>query len=139
MEKPKAGKAGGDAGKIRTYFALALVGVAVVLLVAWLASGDNDSSKSGSGEAEIVSTESLRDAVAGQGTPVYWAGERRGAEIELSRPGEGRTYLRYLTGGAKAGDPPASFLPVGPYAPASPVAALRRQGKQSGEIGRAHV
>jgi hypothetical protein len=134
MKKSKAEKVGGETSKVRTYVALALVGVAVVLLVAWLASGDSDSSKSGSGEAEIVSVESLRDAVAGQGTPVYWAGEQKGAEVELSQPGEGRTYLRYLTGGAEAGDPRANFLTVGTYAHANPVAALQRQGQQPGGV-----
>jgi hypothetical protein len=134
MEKPKAEKVGGETSKVRTYIALALVGVAAVLLVAWLASGDSDSSKSASGEAEIVSTESLRDAVAGQGAPVYWAGEQKGAEIELSQPGEGRTYVRYLTGGARAGDTRADFLTVGTYAHANPVAALRQQGREPGGV-----
>jgi hypothetical protein len=134
MDRPNAGKPGADSSRIRSYIALALVGVAAVLLVVWLVSGDDDSSTSNSGEPEIVSTESLEDAVAGESTPVYWAGEQPGTEIELSQPGEGRTYVRYLTGDAEAGDPRADFLTVGTYAHADPVAALRRQGREPGGV-----
>jgi hypothetical protein len=133
MEKP-AGDPGADTSKLRTYIAIVLVGVAAVLLVVWLVSGDSDSSKGNTGEAAVVSTESLRDAVAGEGTPVYWAGEQKGAEVELSQPGEGRTYVRYLTGGAEAGDTRADFLTVGTYVHGSPVAALRRQGNEPGGV-----
>lgn len=133
MDKPKAEKPSTDSNRIRTYIALALVAVAAVLLVVWLTSDDGDSSESDSGEAEIVSVDSLEDAVGG-GEPVYWAGEQEGTEIELSEPGEGRTYVRYLTDGADAGDPRADFLTVGTYAHANPVAALRRQGKEPGGV-----
>jgi hypothetical protein len=122
-----------DANRIRTYIALALVGVAAVLLVVWLVD-DGDDSSGGPGAAEIVSADSLPDAVAGAGTPVYWAGEQSGTELELSRPEAGRTYVRYLTGGAEAGDPRANFLTVGTYVHADSVAALRRQGQQPGGV-----
>jgi hypothetical protein len=135
MDKPKTETLGdGTSKRIRSYIALALVGVAAILLVVWLTSGNDDSSKGDSGAAEIVSVNSLRDAVAGGDTPVYWAGEQQGTEVELSQPGEGRTYVRYLTGGAKAGDPRADFLTVGTYAHAEPVAALRRQGREPGGV-----
>lgn len=134
MDKPKVGQPGPDTNKIRSYIALVLVAVAAVLLVAWLASDDDDSSSSGSGEAEIVSTDALEDAVAGEEEPIYWAGEQEGTELELSRPGEGRTYVRYLTDGAEAGDPRADFLTVGTYVHPEPVAALRRQGKEPGGV-----
>jgi hypothetical protein len=134
MDKSKAGDPGADASKLRTYIAIALVGVAAVLLVVWLVSGDSDSSKSNSGAPEIVSTESLADAVGGESTPVYWAGEQEGAQVELSRPGESRIYVRYLTGDAEAGDPRANFLTVGTYAHANPVAALRQQGRGPGGV-----
>lgn len=137
MDKPKAEKSGGSNGRLRTYIALALVAIAAVLLVVWLASDDGDdgdSAKSESGGAEIVSTEALRDAVSGADAPVYWAGEQKGTEVELSQAGAGRTYVRYLTGGAEAGSSSADFLTVGTYAHANPVAALRRQGKEPGGV-----
>jgi len=134
MDKPKVGKPGADTNKIRSYIALALVAVAAILLVAWLVSDDDDSSGGDAGAAEIVSVDSLEDAVADDPEPVYWVGEQEGTELELSRPGEGRTYVRYLTDGAEAGDPRADFLTVGTYAHPDPVAALRRQGKEPGGV-----
>jgi hypothetical protein len=142
MDEPKTEKAGADSGnRIRTYVALALVGIAAVLLVAWLASGDDDSSKGAKGDstaAEIVTVDSLRETAASRDTPIYWAGERQGTELELSQPDQDRTYVRYLTDGAKAGDPRGDFLTIGTYASANPVAALRRQGNRSdGVLGKA--
>ncbi len=134
MDKPKAETPGTGSDKIRSYIALALVAVAAVLLVAWLVSDDEDSSSGGSDTVEVVSADELEDAVADEQEPVYWAGEQEGTELELSQPGEGRTYVRYLTGGAEAGDERADFLTVGTYVQAAPVAALRRQAKESGGV-----
>ncbi|HET6998439.1 MAG TPA: hypothetical protein VFI03_07590 [Solirubrobacterales bacterium] len=136
MDKPKAEKSGGDAGnKVRNYIALGLVALAVVLFVVWLVSGDDDSSSSSSdsGEAAIVSVDELREESA-EGTPIYWAGERQGTELELSRPDAQRTYVRYLTDGAKAGDQRPNFLTIGTYESADPVAELQRQGKEDGAV-----
>jgi len=134
MNEPEVEKPSGDTNKIRNYVALALVGVAAILLVAWLVSGDDDSSGGSSGEAEIVSVDELEDTVSGEAEPVYWAGEQQGTELELSQPGEGRAYVRYLTDGADAGDPSADFLTVATYPTADPVAALRRQAKEAGGV-----
>lgn len=138
MDKPKAENSGTDTKKIRSYVALALVGLAAVLLVVWLVSGDDDDSSGSSGEARVVSAEELEDAVAGEAEPVYWAGEQEGAELELSQPEGGRTYVRYLTGGAEAGDERADFLTVGTYVQPDAVKALRDQAKASdGVLGTA--
>jgi len=140
MDKPKAEKPSTDTDKIRSYIALALVGVAAVLLVAWLVSGDDDdssSSSSDSGEARIVTPEELQEASSEQALPIYWAGERQGAELELSRPDPQRTYVRYLTGGAQAGNTQPDFLTIGTYESDDPVAALRRQGREGGVLARA--
>lgn len=136
MDKPKAEKPGTD--KIRTYIALALVGLAAVLLLVWLVSGDDDSSSEDSGAARIVSAEELEDAVEDEAEPVYWAGEDEGTELELSQPEAGRTYVRYLTEGAEAGDQRAEFLTVGTYVQPDAVEALRRQARESdGVLGTA--
>ncbi len=134
MEKPKAEKPGTDTNRIRSYIALALVGLAAILLVVWLASGDDDSSTDSSGAAEIVSAEELEETVAGEAEPVYWAGEQEGTELELSRPEEGRAYVRYLTDGADAGDPRGDFLTVGTYVQPGAAEALRRQGGEPGGV-----
>jgi hypothetical protein len=112
----------------------AVTGLILVGLVAWLVL-DGADSQDGSSGAEIVSADSLQAAAATQATPVYWAGERPGTELELSREeGGDRTYVRYLTGGADAGDSRPDFLTVGTYAQVNPVTALRRQGNEPGAV-----
>lgn len=108
--------------------------VASVLALALAGCGGSDSSSSQStntGAAEIVSADSLRDAA--KGAPlIYWAGEQDNTELELSRPEAGRTYVRYLTGDAEAGDKRADFLTVGTYVQPHAAGSLRRQGERSG-------
>lgn len=129
-EKPKS-KAGAkkQATLGITLGAAVLVALALVLLL----SGEDNSPSSSNG-AEVLSAEELREAVSGTGTPVYWAGERKGTELELSRPDSSRTYVRYLTGDAKAGDPRPNFLTVGTYDRPHPVEELRQQGKREGAV-----
>jgi hypothetical protein len=111
----------------------ALVATALALALAGCGGSDSDSSQQTSlGKATIISTDSLREAAADGTTPIYWAGEQGGAELELSQPDKGRAYVRYLTGGAEAGDKRADFLTVGTYAQPNAVASLRRQSKRSG-------
>ncbi len=137
MEKPKPTE--GTLKKSHVELALAAIGAVavIVILVLLLNGGDSkkssDSGKSSNG-AEIVSADALQDAAAQQTTPVYWAGEQKGAELELSQPSQGRTYVRYLTDGAEAGDQRPDFLTVSTYAQGNAVAALRRQGKEPGGV-----
>jgi hypothetical protein len=105
--------------------------VAIVILIVVLSGGED--SKTAANGAEIVSVNELREKVALQGVPAYWAGERPEAELELSQSG-GQTYVRYLTGDAEAGDPRPGFLTVGTYEMTNPLAALRRQGRQPGGV-----
>ncbi len=112
-----------------TIMALALMPA----LVAGCGGSDSSSSRSASsGAAEIVSASSLRETAAKGTAPIYWAGEQDGTRLELSRPDKERTYVRYLTGDAEAGDERAAFLTVSTYAQPNAVASLRRQGGRSG-------
>lgn len=122
--------------KSRVPLIVTLVGILAIALGAWLAlrGGDDSTGSSTSTEAEVVSSDSLREAVGGPGTPVYWAGEQADTEVELSEPEEGRTYIRYLTGDAEAGDPRPDFLTVGTYANEDAVATLERQGEEPGGV-----
>ncbi len=65
--------------------------------------------------AEAVTLQQLKSKAASQSRPLYWAGSRAGATYELTRSADGRTYVRYLTGGAIAGDPTADFVTVATY------------------------
>lgn len=95
------------------------------------ADSESDQQAS-SGAAQVVSADSLREAAPEGATPIYWAGEQEGTELELSRPDEDRTYVRYLTGDAEAGDKRADFLTVSTYVQPNAVAVLRRQSERSG-------
>lgn len=115
--------------------AIAVTALAVVLLAGCGGSGGSDSSSSSStrpGAAEIVSADSLHETASEAAAPIYWAGEQDETELELSQPEKDRTYVRYLTGGAGAGDKRANFLTIGTYAQPNAVASLRRQAKRSG-------
>lgn len=136
MESSKAGGASGKespGGNLR--LRLALAAVLAIGLILWIVLRDDDAgdSTNGSGEAQVVSVEELREEAA-ERSPIYWAGEQAGAELELSRPGEGRTYVRYLTGDAEAGDPQPDFLTVGTYEDENALSKLQRQGKEPGGV-----
>jgi hypothetical protein len=112
--------------------------LALALLPGCGGSDPESGRQASSGAAEVVSADSLRETSSGGATPIYWAGEQDGTELELSQPDEDRTYVRYLTGDAEAGDERADFLTVSTYAQPKAVAVLRRQGERSGgTIGRA--
>ncbi len=110
-----------------------LAGVVAIALVAWLLIDENESTdgsaSQASAEARIVSAQELRDAVSTQSEPVYWAGASAGSKLEFSQPSPDRTYVRYLTGDAEAGDS-KPFLTVGSYGFEDPVAALRSRGSE---------
>jgi hypothetical protein len=117
-----------------TRIAALVVAASAFALVAGCGDGsDSDSSRrTSAGGAEIVSADSLRQTASEGTTPIYWAGEQEGTELELSQPDKNRTYVRYLTGDAEAGDKRADFLTIGTYAQPNAVASLRRQSKRSG-------
>lgn len=114
--------------------AVTAAAVALALLVGCGGSGSSSSptESTSPGAAEIVSPDSLRETASEAATPIYWAGEQDETELELSQPEKDRAYVRYLTGGADAGDKRADFLTIGTYAQPNAVASLRRQAKRSG-------
>jgi hypothetical protein len=112
--------------------------LALALLPGCGGSDSESDPQASSGAAEVVSADSLRESSAEGATPIYWAGEQEGTKLELSQPDGERTYVRYLTGDAEAGDGRADFLTVSTYAQPNAVAVLRRQSKRSGgTIGHA--
>jgi hypothetical protein len=121
---------------IRYGFWTVLAVLGAVLLIALIDGGGDDSSSSETTTAGsttgpvILSADELREKAAELEEPIYWAGEQKGAEIEFSQPESGRTYVRYLTGGAEAGDPNSEFLTVGSYEFPQASKALKEQAKQ---------
>jgi hypothetical protein len=131
-------KEGEDGSGIRAS-AVVAVALAVALLV-WLLlikGDDSGSEPEGSapaaGAIEVVSESDLLATLKGVGFPVYWAGPRSGVEYEVSRPEEGRAYVRYLPEGEEAGtDEP--FLTVGSYQQPDALASIRKLAQKPGAI-----
>jgi hypothetical protein len=120
--------------KLFAFVAAGLVMIAL-LLSALPGCGGSDEDPTTSRDANgaaIVSADSLRDVASDSGTPIYWAGELEATKLELSQPGDDRTYVRYLTGDAEAGDERAGFLTIGTYVQANAASSLRRQARRSG-------
>jgi hypothetical protein len=81
---------------------------------------------------EIVTVDSLRKTAEKQKTPIYWAGERPGTRLALSPlspQSQGRTFVRYLTAGARADDFNPDFLTVITYLFDNPAAIQRAQAE----------
>lgn len=108
--------------------------VAVLLITPGLLAGCWGGSEEISlapDEPEVVSTSQLTEFAAASPSPVYWVGEREGSTYELTETAAGQVYVRYLRGGASAGDPSSKFLTVGTYPSRDGVAALRRVARST--------
>lgn len=104
---------------------LAVVVVVAAGLLAVLLHDDGGSPAASETGPRILTAAELSDFASEAELPVYWLGPRPGAEYELSEASPDGTFLRYLTGGAKAGDESA-FDTVATYAVEDGVAALKR-------------
>jgi hypothetical protein len=108
---------------------LAVLSVALVAaVVVWLVR-DDDSSPA-AGEPDVVAATQLSEFAAERLKPVYWLGERPDESYELTDSSSGRVYIRYLTGGAEAGDERAGFVTVATYPADNGVAALRKASRE---------
>ena len=116
---------------------LAVVVVAAAVAVAILAVQRETKTAQpppAAGGPTLVSEGQLRRLAAAAPGPVYWAGPKKGFSYELTRTASGRTYVRYLPAGVRAGDPRPSFLVVGTYTQPGSFADLQRAGKQPGAL-----
>jgi hypothetical protein len=99
---------------------------AVTAIVIWLLDSDSDAGKAGAPpvvsttpvgvSARVVSAATLQTIARAGARPIFWAGERNGARIEYTQASDGSTYVRYLTGSARAGDKRSSYVVVATYA-----------------------
>ncbi len=110
----------GDAKTVRTAVAALLVVLAVVLgAIALLGGGSDDDSAEGAqtaANAVALSESELLASASELSQPAFWVGARAGTDsYELSTTPDGRLYIRYLTGGAEAGDERPEFLTIGTY------------------------
>jgi hypothetical protein len=122
-----------DAKTVRLGVAGLIAVVVVVVLAVGFFGGDESSDKESSGNAVSLSESELQAEASNLGHAVYWVGARPDTEsYELTSTPDGRVYIRYLTGGAKAGDPHPNFLTVGTYRVPEADQALRT-AKEAGQ------
>lgn len=110
---------------------VALVVVAVVLAI----TGAPEPVASG---PHFADAGDLTDLEGELGHPVYWAGERPPAQLELKEEADGSVFLRYLSPGVEAGDPEQRFLTVGTYPVVDAVGALERTAADA-EVSLGHA
>lgn len=132
--KPAEGRS--ERVRITAVIAVALAAGLLVWLL--LIKGDDSSSElevtqSGPQAAQVVSESELLEAMEGVGYPVYWAGPRAGVEYEVSRPEEGRAYIRYLPEGEEP-ESETPFLTVGSYQQPDALASIRELGRKPGAV-----
>jgi hypothetical protein len=116
---------------------VALAGVAVlVALLLLLLRSDHKSAALPAPNAgpALVSQAQLEQLADASTHAVYWAGPKEGYSYELTRTSDGRTYIRYLPKGAKAGDPRPDFLVVGTYAQPNSFAYLMHAAKSKDAV-----
>lgn len=139
--KPGGAKAPGGGGvdvkKVRLGVLAALAVAGIVVLAIVLLGGDSGDESTTAAEEEsqvaALSEAELLAEASGLGSPIYWVGPREDTEsYELTTSEEGRTYIRYLTGDAEAGDERADFISVGTYPFPDAKAGLQRSAA-SGE------
>jgi hypothetical protein len=109
-----------------------IVAAALVAVVAYvLISGGGDDNGSGK---QVLGADAagVQKLAAEQDQKPYWAGPGGAQTFEWTDLPDGRVYVRYLTGGAKVGDPRARFLTVGTYPVGNGVAALHKAAQQPG-------
>jgi hypothetical protein len=82
----------------------------------------------------LVSQAQLERLAETSSHAVYWAGPKDEFSYELTRTSDGRTYVRYLPKGAKAGDPRPDFLVVGTYAQPNSFAYLKRASRSEDAV-----
>jgi hypothetical protein len=116
--------------------------IALAILVAvgaWIATregGDESPAASLEAAPRIVSATELSEAAADSDTPIYWAGEVAGSELELTELSEGGSQVRYLPQGTGAGGGTTSVLTVSSYPLADPSASLKGFAGRPGAIVR---
>ncbi|HSC74051.1 MAG TPA: hypothetical protein VLB89_07785, partial [Gaiellaceae bacterium] len=89
------------------------------------ATGPAASTNAAGIAARIVTPNTLRSIARALGRPVYWAGERPPARLEYTQASDGSTYVRYLTGSARAGTHDSAYVVIATYAQPDALSRVR--------------
>ena len=109
--------------------AAAVAGVVVAVLV--LRDDEAKVPKLRLDEPKIVSPAELRAFAESARQPVYWAGERDGGRLELTKTRPGNVFVRYLPAKVSAGDPRPKFTTVGTYPIRDAYESIRERGRNA--------
>jgi hypothetical protein len=117
------------------WFVLALSALALAAaIVAVFRFRDGDHAlKPKLGVPTAASVSQLHDFASGRQT-VFWAGPPEEGKIELTKTRSGAVYIRYLTRGAKIGDPTARYTTIGTYSMQAAYAALQQSARSKGAV-----
>lgn len=133
MADMRGGASAGEDPRRRAYGIAASVALVMAAVVLAFVGGDGGSADDATVSApEFTSSEGLADLEAGLSHPVYWAGERPPARLELKQEASGSVFLRYLPPGVAVGDEPAGYLTVGTYPVTDAADATRRFARGAG-------
>lgn len=141
MEQPQDGTSTAPVSRPRVRLG-AIIAIAIAGgFVTWAAiggCGDGGSSVSptdsqGGTEPVVLSASGLSTLTAALSDPVYWVGMQAERMYELSQTADGKSYVRYLPPGVKAGDS-RTLLTVGTYPLADAYAATESASKQGGSV-----
>jgi hypothetical protein len=104
----------------------------VLIAVALAAFGGGGGSEGeATGGPKLVGQDELADLAAALEHDVFWAGSLPSRNLEVTEEAGGSVYVRYLPGGAQAGDR-AARLTVGTYPLVDAEAATRRAAAKAG-------
>jgi hypothetical protein len=81
--------------------------------------------------AQVVSLAKLRELAGQASHPVFWAGPRLGSRLEFTQTTDGSTFIRYLTGSAKAGVQRARYVVVATYSQPDAYARVTKIARNS--------
>ena len=77
------------------------------------------------GAPALLTAGTLQAVSAAVGHDVYGIAAPAGTRPEVTRGSDGEVWVRYLSGGAKAGDPRADYLTIGTYPRSDALAAAK--------------
>src|SRR4051794_27066363 len=117
----------------------AVIAVAVAIgFVVWLIVGRSSDSNApavpSSSTAVAISVGGLRTLAGVVKQPIYWAGQKKGLQYELTRGTDGRVWIRYLPTDEKIGEQKTPYLTIGTYPVANAYAATRAVANKSDSV-----
>ena len=119
-------------GRGRMFLAIGAAVVVVAGIIAFIvaSSGGGDGSNNVRRSFPVAATPaSLRALQSSVRHPVFWAGNRRGYTLELTRTLKGYIYIRYLPPGVQLGDD-RTYLTVATYPDGHAFATLQKTGRK---------